>query len=30
MTLAFAFYRKAVQHNDIGCREALYKLGEFY
>jgi len=26
---AFAFYRKAAQHEN-GCREALYKQGEFY
>ena len=29
MAYAFAFYRKAAQ-NEAGCREALYKLGEFY
>lgn len=26
---AFAFYRKAAQHEN-GCREALFKQGEFY
>lgn len=26
---ALAFYRKASQH-ERGCREALYKLGEYY
>ena len=26
---AFAFYRKAA-HQENGCREALYKQGEFY
>lgn len=29
LAFAFAFYRKAAQHEN-GCREALYKQGEFY
>ena len=29
LTWAFAFYRKAAQHEN-GCREALFKQGEFY